>query len=94
MERNIGSDGTLCTCGRQLDMLCVYVTPTTGGQFQLRVASTDTVDFLRKLISKRLRVPKERICLLHRDRWVVVVVVGQPPRSLGQWPNPERLYLT
>ncbi|CAL4160327.1 unnamed protein product, partial [Meganyctiphanes norvegica] len=61
-------DDNRCPCGRQLDMVGVHVTPTTGGQFELRVASTDSVDFLRRLVSKRLRVPKERICLLYRDR--------------------------
>ncbi|XP_068216425.1 midnolin-like [Palaemon carinicauda] len=57
-----------CACGRALEMVGVQVTPTTGGQFELRVAATDSVEFLRRLVSKRLRVPKERICLLYKDR--------------------------
>ncbi|XP_049813573.1 midnolin [Schistocerca nitens] len=48
--------------------LTVRVTPTTGGQFDLQASKTDTVETLKKLISKKLKVPKERICLLHRDR--------------------------
>ncbi|XP_047491498.1 midnolin-like [Penaeus chinensis] len=63
----IGDDGR-CACGRTLEMVGVHVSPTTGGQFELRVAATDSVEFLRRLVSKRLRVPKERICLLYRDR--------------------------
>ncbi|PSN54717.1 hypothetical protein C0J52_04874 [Blattella germanica] len=48
--------------------ITVRVTPTTGGQFDLQVAKTESVENLKKLISKKLKVPKERICLLHRDR--------------------------
>lgn len=66
----LGEDSR-CACGRTLQMVGVHVTPTTGGQFELRVASTDSIEFLRRLVSKRLRVPKERICLLYRDRWVI-----------------------
>ncbi|XP_042206614.1 midnolin-B-like [Homarus americanus] len=63
----LGEDNR-CACGRTLQMVGVHVTPTTGGQFELRVAATDSIEFLRRLVSKRLRVPKERICLLYRDR--------------------------
>lgn len=46
----------------------VTVAPTTGGQFELKVALHETIDSLKKIISKRLKVPKERICLLSKDR--------------------------
>lgn len=71
----LGEDNR-CACGRTLQMVGVHVTPTTGGQFELRVASTDSIEFLRRLVSKRLRVPKERICLLYRDRCVVLAAVS------------------
>jgi hypothetical protein len=45
------------------------VTPTTGGMFELSLPSHHSIDSLKKLISKRLKVPKERICLLHRERY-------------------------
>ncbi|XP_021916869.1 midnolin homolog [Zootermopsis nevadensis] len=48
--------------------ITVRVTPTTGGQFDLQMAKTESVENLKKVISKKLKVPKERICLLHRDR--------------------------
>ncbi|KAK3895310.1 hypothetical protein Pcinc_000956 [Petrolisthes cinctipes] len=67
---NNNTTSSRCACGRSLQMMGVHVTPTTGGQFQLRVAATDSIEFLRRLVSKRLRVPKERICLLYRDRVV------------------------
>lgn len=48
--------------------ITISVTPTTGGQFDLAVTKSDTIENLKKLISKKLKVPKERICLLHRER--------------------------
>lgn len=52
------------------DEITISITPTTGGQFDLTVDHTDTVENLKKIISKRLKVAKERICLLHRERLV------------------------
>ncbi|KAK7872595.1 hypothetical protein R5R35_001933 [Gryllus longicercus] len=56
-----------CGCS-SANNITVRVTPTTGGQFDLQVAKTESVENFKKLISKKLKVPKERICLLHRDR--------------------------
>nr|CAD7419292.1 unnamed protein product [Timema cristinae]CAD7431338.1 unnamed protein product [Timema monikensis] len=56
-----------CGCS-SATKITVRVTPTTGGQFDLQVAKTESVENLKKFISKKLKVPKERICLLHRDR--------------------------
>ncbi|XP_066901356.1 midnolin-B isoform X2 [Halyomorpha halys] len=55
-------------CGCPGPNITISVTPTTGGQFELAVTKTETIENLKKLISKRLKVPKERICLLHRER--------------------------
>ena len=52
------------------DEITISITPTTGGQFDLTVDRTDTVENLKKIISKRLKVAKERVCLLHRERLV------------------------
>lgn len=49
--------------------ITISVTPTTGGQFELAVTKNETIENLKKQISKRLKVPKERICLLHRERY-------------------------
>lgn len=61
-----------CGCNQtespQSHIITVSVTPTTGGQFQLAVPKSDSIENLKKLISKKLKVPKERICLLYRDR--------------------------
>ncbi|XP_014256894.1 midnolin homolog isoform X1 [Cimex lectularius] len=55
-------------CGCDSGSITISVTPTTGGQFELAVTRADSIESLKKLISKRLKVPKERICLLHRER--------------------------
>ncbi|BET02369.1 Midnolin [Nesidiocoris tenuis] len=57
-----------CGCSAESGNIIVSVTPTTGGQFDLSVTKNDSIENLKKLISKRLKVPKERICLLHRER--------------------------
>lgn len=56
-----------CGC-KNSSSIKISVTPTTGGQFELAVTKNDTIENLKKLISKKLKVPKERICLLHRER--------------------------
>ena len=62
-----------CLCGHRVGAsgephITVTVAPTTGGQFEVKVGKLDTIDNLKKTISKRLKVPKERICLLWKDR--------------------------
>ena len=63
-----------CGCGPlrgnspDRDDITITITPTTGGQFDVTVGSHETVENLKKSISKRLKVAKERICLLHRER--------------------------
>ncbi|XP_054275637.1 midnolin homolog [Macrosteles quadrilineatus] len=57
-----------CGCKNSPSNITISVTPTTGGQFDLAVTKSETIENLKKLISKKLKVPKERICLLHRER--------------------------
>ena len=77
------STPTACLCGHRssssssssssmmdpLPVISLTVAPTTGGQFELKVSKLETIDNLKKTISKRLKVPKERICLLWKDRY-------------------------
>lgn len=56
-------------CGPH-SQISIHISPTTGGDFHLTVDPDITVDNLKKLISKRLKVPGDRICLLFRDKWV------------------------
>uniref|UniRef100_A0A8D8Y9D9 Midnolin-A n=1 Tax=Cacopsylla melanoneura TaxID=428564 RepID=A0A8D8Y9D9_9HEMI len=48
--------------------ILISVTPTTGGQFEIPVLKSDTIENVKKIISKKLKVPRDRICLLHRER--------------------------
>ncbi|XP_050533764.1 midnolin homolog [Daktulosphaira vitifoliae] len=66
-QRTIGDPGTIPSTDDTSE-ITITVSPTTGGQFDLSVLKTDSVESLKKVISKRLRVPKERICLLYRER--------------------------
>ena len=46
----------------------ITVAPFTGGPFEVRVSKMDSVDELKKVIARRLKVSKERIYLLYRER--------------------------
>ena len=48
--------------------LHLQICPSTGGKFDVEVANHESIDGLKKIIAKRLKVPKERISLLYRDR--------------------------
>lgn len=52
--------------------ISIHISPTTGGDFYLTVEPDITVENLKKLVSKKLKVPRDRICLLFRDKWVIV----------------------
>ncbi|XP_065155644.1 midnolin homolog isoform X3 [Atheta coriaria] len=54
-------------CGMRAP-ISIHISPTTGGDFYLQVEPDTTVDNLKKLVSKRLKVPRDRLCLLFRDK--------------------------
>jgi len=49
------------------DKIAVMVAPFTGGPFSVQVSRKDSVDDFKKVVAKRLKVLKDRICLLYRD---------------------------
>ena len=51
-----------------LARICITVAPFTGGPFEVSVNKGDTVEELKKVIARRLKVSKERIYLLYRER--------------------------
>ena len=51
--------------------LKLTVTPTTGGRFDIYAPKCASVDDMRTYIARKLRVPRERIRLLHKDRQVI-----------------------
>ncbi len=53
---------------QSLPPLTLTVVPTTGGKFEIPTPRRASVDELRSSIARKLRVPPERIRLLHRDR--------------------------
>lgn len=48
--------------------ITLNISTTTGGNFTVVVSSQNCVDTLKKIVSKKLKVAKDRICLLHRER--------------------------
>lgn len=56
-------------CG-QHSQISIQISPTTGGDFSLTVEPNITVENLKKLVSKKLKLPRDRICLLFRDKCV------------------------
>jgi hypothetical protein len=48
--------------------MSLTVAPFTGGPFLLTVKKRDSVDDLKKAVAKKLKVLKDRICLLYRER--------------------------
>lgn len=66
-----GSAGTSSSSGSAsavVSPLTLNVTTTTGGSFSVVVDGENSVENLKKIISKKLKVSKDRICLLHRER--------------------------
>ncbi|KAK2579563.1 hypothetical protein KPH14_010860 [Odynerus spinipes] len=63
-----GAAAATATATVEPDEITISITPTTGGQFDLTVDRSETIENLKKIISRRLKVAKERICLLHLER--------------------------
>lgn len=72
MEKSSDSDSRDIALGCGTDLMTPSITlninTTTGGNFAVVVESHNTVEILKKIVSKKLRVSKDRICLLHRER--------------------------
>ena len=54
------------------NLISVTVAPFTGGPFTLTVNKRDSVEELKKAVAKKLKVLKDRICLLYRERYVLL----------------------
>eukprot|EP00095_Tigriopus_kingsejongensis_P012564 maker-scaffold257_size234952-snap-gene-1.21 protein:Tk12564 transcript:maker-scaffold257_size234952-snap-gene-1.21-mRNA-1 annotation:"PREDICTED: hypothetical protein LOC100742717" len=50
------------------DLISVTIAPFTGGPFTLSVSKRDSIEDLKKTVAKKLKVLKDRICLLYRER--------------------------
>ena len=49
------------------NLISVTVAPFTGGPFTITVNKRDSVEELKKAVAKKLKVLKDRICLLYRE---------------------------
>uniref|UniRef100_A0A8C2IE54 Ubiquitin-like domain-containing protein n=1 Tax=Cyprinus carpio TaxID=7962 RepID=A0A8C2IE54_CYPCA len=72
MERNTEarSHGSWSRCEELLRgdaSMNVSISSTTGSRFELSVPLEETVEGLHRRLSEKLRVPRERLLLLHRD---------------------------
>ncbi|KAG8454608.1 hypothetical protein GDO86_001002 [Hymenochirus boettgeri] len=56
-----------CTNGATESPMNLNIQSTTGTRYELSVPPDETVDGLKRRISQRLKVPKERLTLLHRE---------------------------
>nr|XP_013801217.1 PREDICTED: midnolin [Apteryx mantelli mantelli] len=45
----------------------LYINTTTGTRYELSVPVEETVEGLKRRLSQRLKVPKERLALLHKE---------------------------
>ncbi|ESO92614.1 hypothetical protein LOTGIDRAFT_233061 [Lottia gigantea] len=50
------------------DRIRVTVCPTTGGQIELRSSGLETIQGLKWMIARKLKIAPEKITLLHKDR--------------------------
>lgn len=48
----------------------ILISTTTGTQFDISVESLNTIEHLKKVISKKLKVNKDKISLLFKERFV------------------------
>ncbi|XP_006898001.1 PREDICTED: midnolin [Elephantulus edwardii] len=64
-----GGPGGACELGPAAETapMSLAIHSTTGTRYELSVPPDETVDGLRKRLSQRLKVPKERLALLHKD---------------------------
>lgn len=67
MERATGTEVYGCGSPQSTD-ITLNIQTTTGGNFSISLNGKNTVEHLKKLVSKKLKVSKDRICLLHRER--------------------------
>ena len=68
---SVRSNGSTSSVQLSGDKMIITVAPFTGGPFSVTVNKTDSVEDLKKVVAKKLKVLKERICLLYRERYVI-----------------------
>lgn len=57
-----------CGADTNLSQITLNVNTTTGGAFSVNIDNNSSVENLKKIVAKKLKVAKDRICLLHREK--------------------------
>ncbi|XP_050676199.1 midnolin homolog [Leptidea sinapis] len=70
MERATGTEVFGCGSTHSSD-ITLNIQTTTGGNFSISVNCKNSIDHLKKLVSRKLKVSKERLCLLYRERQLI-----------------------
>lgn len=52
----------------QVNNRTVYVQPTTGGRIEISLPSDSSVSNLKMLVARKIKVPKDKIVLLHKNK--------------------------
>ncbi|XP_013409098.1 midnolin homolog [Lingula anatina] len=75
MERDIAgptssTESLLCSNGQSTstNLISIQICPSTGGQFDLQVTQEFTVDDLKRAIGKKLKVTRDKISILFREK--------------------------
>uniref|UniRef100_H0UT16 Midnolin n=1 Tax=Cavia porcellus TaxID=10141 RepID=H0UT16_CAVPO len=81
-----GAPGGACELGPAPETapISLAIHSTTGTRYDLSVPPDETVEGLRKRLSQRLKVPKERLALLHKDTHCVRSQASRPEQSVMQ----------
>ena len=83
------SNGSTSSVQLSGDKMIITVAPFTGGPFSVTVNKTDSVEDLKKVVAKKLKVLKERICLLYRERYVIYFMGELYYTGVGEAKTPK-----
>lgn len=67
---NLTGRGTNTNDPNTSQTINILISTTTGTQFDITVESLNTIEHLKKVISKKLKVNKDKIVLLFKERFV------------------------
>uniref|UniRef100_A0A8C5IF25 Midnolin n=1 Tax=Junco hyemalis TaxID=40217 RepID=A0A8C5IF25_JUNHY len=65
--RSCSRGAPACEVGPPEPPMNLYIHTTTGTRYELSVPAEETVEGLKRRLSQRLKVPKERLALLHKE---------------------------
>ena len=86
---SVRSNGSTSSVQLSGDKMIITVAPFTGGPFSVTVNKTDSVEDLKKVVAKKLKVLKERICLLYRERFVIYFMGELYYTGVGEAKTPK-----